>query len=57
MNYRVRWRDGTTTEDVDYDESMQLIKDRPDEWAGVQPMEYGRDLDPANEIRRKQWIK
>lgn len=57
MNYRVRWIDGTTTEDVDYDESMQLIKDRPGEWAGVQPMEYGQNLDPANEIRRKQWIK
>ena len=57
MEYRVRWRDGSTTENVDYDESMQLIKDRPDEWAGVQPMNYGQDLDPANEIRRKQWVK
>ena len=57
MEYRVRWRDGSTTENVDYDESMRLIKDRPDEWAGVQPMNYGLDLDPANAVRRKQWVK
>lgn len=44
MNYRVRWLDGSATEDVDYNESMQLIKDRPGEWAGVQPMSYGQDL-------------
>ena len=57
MEYRVRWRDGLTTENVDYDESMRLIKDRPNEWAGVQPMNYGQDLDPANAVRRKQWVK
>jgi hypothetical protein len=48
MNYRVRWRDGSTTEGVSYDESMRLIEERPQDWAGVQPMDYASDCDQAN---------
>lgn len=54
--FRVRWRDGSVTEDVDYDESMRLIKERPNDWAGVQPMEYGKNCNPDNEkLREKAW--
>jgi hypothetical protein len=55
MLYRVNWRDGTTTECVNYEESMRLIDAKPDQWESVQPMEYGKDLDPQNIVRRKAW--
>ena len=54
MLYRVRWRDGSATENVDYAESMRLIESRPREWAGVQPMEYGKDCHPDNERKREE---
>jgi hypothetical protein len=31
------------------------MKDRPTEWASVQFMEHGIDLDPKNAERRKAW--
>jgi hypothetical protein len=55
MRYRVKLRDGTVFEDVDYDESMKLIAEYTGQWAGVQPMDYGKDLDPENAKRRKAW--
>jgi hypothetical protein len=55
MRYRVKLRDGTVFEDVDYDESMRLIAEYPGQWAGVQPMDYGKDLDPENSRRKKAW--
>ena len=51
--FRVCWRDGSTTENVDYYESMQLILDRPNDWAGVQPMDYAKDCDEANARTKK----
>ncbi len=54
--FRVRWRDGSTTENVNYDESMRLILERPKDWAGVQPMNYGEGCNPENEkLRRAAW--
>jgi hypothetical protein len=29
----------------------------PGEWDFVQPMLYAKDMDPANEERRKEWMK
>jgi hypothetical protein len=55
MRYRVKLRDGTVFEDVDYDESMRLIDEHPGQWVGVQPMDYGKDLNPENAKRRKAW--
>ena len=52
--FRVRWRDGSVTENVDYAESMRLIEERPNDWAGVQPMGYGEGCHPDNEKRRKE---
>jgi hypothetical protein len=58
MNYRVRWRDGSTTEGVDYGESMRLIEERPNDWAGVQPMNYGEDCHPDNvKAKEAAWGK
>ena len=57
MLYRVCWKDGTVAEDLSYSESMRLIEEKPGKWQYVQPMEYGMELDPANDTRRKQWVK
>lgn len=58
MLYRVRWRDGSTTENVDYSESMRLVEERPTDWAGIQPMNYGLDCHPDNaKIKEKSWGK
>ena len=48
MLYRVCWRDGSVTENLDYKSSMDLVNQRPDDWASVQPMNYGVDCDPDN---------
>lgn len=54
--YRVRWRDGSTTENVDYTESMRLIEERPQDWASVGFMEAGKDMsEEAALIKRKAW--
>ena len=53
--YRVRFNDGEVLENLSYDEADQMLKDRPTEWAAVMFMNYGKDLDPANEQRRKAW--
>ena len=57
MLYRVCWKDGSVVENLDYAESMRLIEQQPSNWQYVQPMEYGMDLDPENDTRRKQWVK
>jgi len=53
--YRVRFNDGKVIENLSYIEADQMLKDRPTEWAAVMFMDYGKDLDPANEERRKVW--
>ena len=53
--YRVRFNDGKVLENLSYIEADQMLKDRPTEWAAVMFMDYGKDLDPANEERRKAW--
>ena len=53
--FQVVWRDGTITTDLGYDESMKLIKDRPTDWAGVRPMDYGKDCHPDN-VKLKQSV-
>jgi len=53
--YRVRFKDETFLENLTYDEADRIMKDRPTEWAAVMFMDYGKDLDPANEERRKAW--
>ena len=53
--YRVRFNDGEVLENLSYDEAEQMLKDRPTEWSAVMFMNCGKDLDPANEERRKAW--
>ena len=56
LKYRVRWRDGSSTEDVDYDESMRLIKERPMDWASVGYMDAGKDMsEQAAKVKEKAW--
>lgn len=56
MKYYVRWRDGSSTEDVDYAESMQLIQERPGEWASVGFMDAGKDMsEEAAKAKEKAW--
>jgi len=56
MLFRVRWRDGSSTENVDNATAMNLIQKRPDEWASVQFMEQGQDCKPENEqLRKTAW--
>ncbi len=51
--YRVKWRDGTATENLTFVESNRLISEHPDKWSAVQFMEHGSDCHPDNETRRK----
>ncbi len=51
--YRIKWRDGSVTENLTFEESDELVKSRPDDWASVQFMEHGTDCHPDNETRRK----
>jgi hypothetical protein len=52
--YRVVMRDGTEYENLTHEETLVYISGKNStEWAGVQPMEYGKDLDPENAKRRK----
>jgi hypothetical protein len=56
MKFRVKWKDGTDTEDVDNSTAMQLIAERPGEWAAVQFMEHGEGCDPENaKLREAAW--
>ena len=56
MLFRVRWRDGSATENVDNATAMSLIKKRPDDWASVQFMNNGEGCNPENEqIRKAAW--
>jgi hypothetical protein len=54
--YRVIMRDGTEHENLTHEETLVYISgENETEWAGVQPMGYGKDLDPENAVRRKAW--
>lgn len=55
MKFIVRWRDGTETSGLTYDESMQAIKDRDGEWASVRSELYGKDCSEDN-VKLKQQI-
>jgi hypothetical protein len=58
MLYRVCWKDGSTTENLDYVDSMDLVNQRPYEWAAVQPMNYGADCNPDNaKVKETAWGK
>lgn len=58
MLYRVCWRDGSATENLGYEESMTLIKNKPEDWASVQFMENGKDCHPENvKLKEKAWGK
>jgi hypothetical protein len=53
--YRVQMKDGTIHENLTYAETLVYML--PGEWDFVQPMAYAKDMDPANEERRKEWMK
>ena len=52
--YSVTMKDGTVHENLTYAET--LVHMVPGEYDYVRPMEYGKDLDPENETRRKAWM-
>ena len=52
--YSVTMKDGTVHENLTYAET--LVHMLPGEYDYVRPMEYGKDLDPENETRRKAWM-
>ena len=56
IKYRVRWRDGSSTDNVDYAESMSLIEERPKDWASVGYMDAGKDMsEQAAKAKEKAW--
>ena len=52
--YSVTMKDGTVHENLTYSETLVYML--PGQYDYVRPMEYGKDLDPENEIRRKAWM-
>ena len=52
--YRVILTNGTVCENLTYSQTFDLMADG--EWDVVQFMEYGSEMDPANEERRKAWM-
>ena len=52
--YRVIMSDDSVHENLTYSEAFDLMADN--QWAAVQFMEYGSEMDPANEERRKAWM-
>ena len=57
--YRVIMRDGTEYENLTHDETLPLISgENETEWAGVQPMGYGKDCSPENlKAKNEAWGK
>ena len=53
--YRVTMSDDSVHENLTYSEAFDLMADN--QWATVQFMEYGSEMDPANEERREEWMK
>jgi hypothetical protein len=47
-------KDGTVHENLTYSETLVYML--PGQYDYVRPMEYAKDMDPANEARRKAWI-
>lgn len=53
--YSVTMKDGTVHENLSYAETLVYML--PGQYDYVRPMDYGKDLDPENEERRKAWTK
>jgi len=53
--YQVTLKDGTILENLTYSET--LVHMLPGGYDYVRPMNYGEGLGPANEERRKAWMK
>ena len=47
-------KDGTILENLTYSET--LVHMLPGGYDYVRPMGYGKDMDPANDTRRKAWM-
>ena len=52
--YSVTMKDGTVHENLTYSETLVYML--PGQYDYVRPMEYAKDMDPANEERRKAWM-
>jgi len=52
--YRVILKDGSVHENLTYSETFDMMAEHP--WDVIQFMEYGSEMDPANEKRRKAWM-
>ena len=53
--YSVTMKDGTIHENLTYAETLVYML--PGQYDYVRPMGYAGDMDPANEERRKAWMK
>ena len=53
--YSVTMKDGTIHENLTY--AQTLVYMLPGDYDYVSPMGYVKDTDPANDERRKEWMK
>ena len=53
--FRVNFIDGSFLENLSQEEADQIIKSPIKDWTSVTSMEYGKNLDPENTVRRKKW--
>jgi len=52
--YSVTMKDGTIHENLTY--AQTLVYMLPGDYDYVSPMGYAKDMDPANDERRKEWM-
>ena len=53
--YSVTMKDGTIHENLTY--AQTLVYMLPGDYDYVRPMGYAKDMDPANDERREEWMK
>ena len=44
--FQVNFHDGSSLEDLTFEESHRVMQDRPEEWCSVHTMSYMKDCDP-----------
>ena len=52
--FQVQMKDGTIHENLTYAETLVYML--PGQYDYVRSMEYAKEMDPENEIRRKAWM-
>ena len=44
--FQVNFHDGSSLEDLTFEESHRVMRDRPEEWCSVHSMDYMKNCDP-----------